>query len=281
MIASELIPIEEIDVETAHAVSLICDNVQLKIARETGESLQTVHPNGTSYVDKDIEYDKERVPLGPGDIQRMVLAPNGWLNDHMINRAMNFVNMDHPLQWKDDQTIEWSDWKATTLSTVQSTMIKNGQYDLPWMTEWMKDQGMTKGEQPQLNCVMIPWFVNRNHWILTAIFPWHHKIAILDSFVRGKIVDRVTVYNHICKWLHAYMEDDFDDQEWNLLQLSCPQQRNSSDCGIHAALNAWLLSKRIWPMAHKDITPADRREFVAGMVRKGTEDGPVATRRVL
>lgn len=263
------------------SVSLLRRTVKLEFRRKAIESLQNVQSCGTLHEDTAISVDDQGIPLRPNDIQQMILAENGWLNDEMINRAMNFLNKKHPLQQQCGETISWDVWRAQTLQTFWFTKIENGEVSLEWMTNWMNDHGMTKGKQPQLNCVIIPCFHN-SHWTLTLVFPLRHKIAIVDSLVKGAPADRAAnVYGHICKWLHAHMDDDFDKREWTLVRLPCPQQENSHDCGVHVILNAWFLSKGIWPMAHKDITPGDRRLFVAYMVKKGTRDSPMFIRREL
>lgn len=262
------------------SVGLLCLTVKLGFGRETVESLQNLQSCGTLHGDTAISVDDQGIPLRPNDIQQMILAENGWLDDEMINRAMNFLNKKHPLQGQCGETISWDVWRAQTLQTFWFTKIENGEVSLEWMTNWMNDHGMTKGKQPQLDCVIIPCFHN-SHWTLTLVLPLLHKIAIVDSLVEGAPADRAAnVYGHICKWLHTHMEDDFDEQEWTLVRLLCPQQENPHDCGIHVALNAWFISKGIWPMAHKDTTPGDRRLFVADMVRTGTKDSPMVIREL-
>lgn len=273
----------EVDRMMATSARLLCETVKFDFTQETVQSLRNVQPRETPGKKKVISVDERGIPLGEGDIQRMVLAENGWLNDEMINRAMNFLNKKHPLQRQNGKTVSWGVWRAKTLQSFWFTNIKNGNVSRGWMTNWMKDHGMIKGKQPRLDCIIIPCHhLARKHWTLILVFPLAHKIAILDSLAQGATaVEAATVYGRISRWLHAHMEDDFDEKEWTLIQLACPQQENSADCGIHVALNAWFLSKGICPMAHKDMTPRDRRLFVAHMVTEGTKDSPVVMKKVL
>lgn len=255
------------DKDIARSVGLHCTTVRnFHIAERTLDSLRKGQRHGKPPV------DEGGIPLIPGEIQKRILNPNGWLDDNMINRAMNFINKEHPLK-RGEKEIDWVPWKAKTLTTWTSQFIGNGSFtNMKSMTKWMEDQGLTKGNQPQLNCVIIPWH-HPDHWTLALVFPLHHKIALLDSLA---FTDRAeAVYRDICTWLHWYMEDDFEEQEWSLLPLRCPQQENGHDCGAHVALNALFISKGIWPMAHKVVTPEQRRSQVAYMVDKGTEDCPI------
>lgn len=264
----------------AHEVGLVSKTVKFEFTRNTVESLRNEQPCGTSGGEKVTSVYERGIPLRPGDIQQMILAENGWLNDEMINRAMDFLNKKHPLQRQHEhgKTIRWDSWRAEALHAFWSTKIQRGEVSVGYISNWMNDRGMTNGKQPQLDCVILPSYHNR-HWILTVVFPLRHKIAILDSLVGFLPAGRAaTVYEHICEWLHAHMKDDFDEQKWTLVQLPCPQQQNSHDCGIHVVLNAWFISKGIWPMAHKDVTPGDRRLFAAYMVSKGTKDCPIVIR---
>lgn len=279
MAVSQAISRRKRDTKNSVSVGLICPTVEFKSV----DSLRKVQPSGTVHGGKAVNHNEKGKPLGTNAVQEKILAENGWLNDEMINRAMKFVNMEHPLQRQlgCDETTSWDVWRAKALESYWFTKVEKGEVSAGWITKWMKAQGMTKGQKPKLDCVMIPGNHKEVHWALAVVFPLLRKIAILDSFVTGAFVDKVAVYDNICTWLQAHMEDDFDKQEWDLLQLPCPQQENLSDCGIHVALNAWFLSKGIWPMAHKDMRPKDRRLFVADMVNKDSKACPVVIRKVL
>lgn len=238
--------------------------LKLKLGPKTVRSLRNVQPSD----------DEKGTRVQLGDIQK-ILHPDGWLCGNMIDRAMNFLNKEHPLHYHNDEDIPEDIWRAEALGTDWFWNIEEQNVTWPWMTEWMNQQGLIQGKKPQLDYVIIPWHYG-DHWTLTLVFPLHHKIVILDSYERiASSERRDTVYKLVCEWLHTHMNDDFQEREWDSIDLQCPQQENGNDCGVHLVMNAWCLSKGIWPMAHKKLTPEDRRSKVAFMVHWGTKDCPI------
>lgn len=246
-----------------------------ELDKHTLDKLRELQACKVAGADTVVSKDGRGRPLKPSHI-RQILAEDGWLNDEMIDRALNFTNVNH-IWVTGGKEVGRATWKTQALLTEWDRKMIDGTAADTSAARWLRKVGITRDTLAELDCIMVPC-QEESHWKLTLIFLSHHRVAVLDSLATGGVIGGArTIYKRVCRWLGAQMKDDFDERQWSLVQLECPQQQNLDDCGIHVALNAFCISKGFWPMAHNAVSPASRRRFVAFMVSQG--DGDVALGR--
>ena len=148
------------------------------------------------------------------------LRPGQWLDDVMINEAITVLI--HQTQAPNFHSRS-SGWIVPCLQVSPP--------DPSLAPRWYRRQHLLPGFR-----LLIP-FHHRTHWSLFLVLQDPQLILHLDSsvgcFPPGVVESAYSVLvDLLCG--ESWGESD----EWDLLEVSCVQQTNNCDCGVHVILNA-------------------------------------------
>lgn len=190
-----------------------------------------------------------------------ILDEDGLLSDEIIDCALSFVQRCPGLPGDDASGPSGHRWRARIIISAFATKIMDGSASNS--AGWLDKMGISLGDLPKMDCIIIP-YGGQKHWQLILVFPLQRRITVLDSLNPGGSIKLgpTYIFTKVKEWAGSVYHGQ---GQWTQWVLQCPRQHNHSDCGIHVILNAFFVSKGIFPMAHRDITPRQRRYLVAYM----------------
>ncbi|KAI0137165.1 hypothetical protein BJ170DRAFT_46171 [Xylariales sp. AK1849] len=203
----------------------------------------------------------ESLNFAPRDFARIIPAEQ-WLNDSCIQAALMqlaaYVNKVAGVVIK-QHTPKCVALNSFFWSQILSSGVKGKERMLKRV--W----GLTPQNFFDVDSILIP--INaEHHWTFVIIRPSRQEIAYVDSFHSTRR-DRL---EKIHQFIHAFIGDRYNEEDWKTVTFKTPHQTNSWDCGMFVITNATYLALGLDPSGYNQVDlPLQRRRIAASILNGG------------
>ena len=172
------------------------------------------------------------------DFEEKLLPATAWLNDNIITGSILYVG-DH-VNAKAGATAQ--DPKCATFTSYFWPRLESA--GPTQCGRLMRRAGVRKDNFLDLESILIP-ICSGSHWTLAVVLPGRRIIAHMDSLRGGHGNPSVT--RRLSEWVKVTLGELFVEDDWQVLDLDAPRQRNGWDCGVFTITNALCLGLGLDP----------------------------------
>ncbi|KAI0154470.1 hypothetical protein GGR57DRAFT_115868 [Xylariaceae sp. FL1272] len=199
------------------------------------------------------------VPLQARDFQKLV-PPRAWLNDDCITSTLAClavaINKHAGVKEKVGTP------KCIVLNSLYWNQFTKDDKVFPRTIK--RQWNVTPENFHNVETVLIP--VNGGaHWTLIVIRPSRMEIAWLDSFHSPGDAS-ISAAN---RWLKNFLEDRYNRDDWQYIDIKVPAQSNGYDCGVFVITNAMCMAMGLDPMIYTEADLPLQRLRIAAMLLNG------------
>lgn len=173
------------------------------------------------------------------------LTPRRWLNDTVIEFFMKQIEKNNK------RIVAFNSFFYTSLSERGYQGVRR----------WMKRK---KVQINDLDKIFVPVNLNQSHWALGMIDIVQKRILYVDSLSNGPNAMSFAILSDLQNYVIEESKNTIGS-DFELANLSCPQQPNGFDCGIYLCMNTLYLSQNA-PLSFDQRDAVRMRTYIAHLI---------------